>query len=222
MTQGDEKMPEKMDLKKILEPLLDFKGEKIKDYCSEKIKQGMDPYDIFSELSKGLDYIGKGYENKEFRRYFTSDLIVSGGNMKKAIEMVKPYFKKDVGVKGKVVVGTVKGDVHDIGKMIFAITLESNGFEVIDLGTDVGKKSFVKKIKETNPDIVGMSALLTSTLPYMEEIVKELKTEKLSEKVKVIIGGKPVTDEFAKKIGVDAYGKDAIDGLRKCLSFMGI
>lgn len=215
-------MPEKVDLKKILEILLDFKGEKIKDYCSEKIKQGMDPYDIFSELSKGLDHIGKGYENKEFRRYFTSDLIVSGGNMKKAIEMVKPYFKKDVGVKGKVVVGTVKGDVHDIGKMIFAITLESNGFEVIDLGTDVSKKSFVKKIKETNPDIVGISALLTSTLPYMDEIVKELKTEKLSEKVKVIIGGRPVTDEFAKKIGVDAHGKDAIDGLRKCLSFMGI
>lgn len=214
-------MSEKLDLKKILEILLDFKGEKIKNYCSEKLKQDTDPYDIFSELSKGLDDIGKGYENKEFRRYFTSDLIVSGSNMKKAIEIVKPHFKKDVKAKGKVVVGTVKGDVHDIGKMIFAITLESNGFEVIDLGTDVSKGSFVKKIKEINPDIVGISALLTSTMFYMEEIVEELKTENLSEKVKIIIGGRPVTEEFARKIGADAYAKDAIDGLKKCLSLMG-
>lgn len=215
-------MSEKVDLKKILDVLLDFKGKKIKDYCSEKLKQGIDPYDIFSELSRGLDEIGKGYENKEFRRYFTSDLIVSGGNMKKAIEIVKPHFKRDVKARGKVVVGTVKGDVHDIGKMIFAITLESNGFEIIDLGTDVSKESFMKKIKGTNPDILGMSALLTSTMPYMEEVVKELKRENLREKVKIIIGGRPVTEEFAKKIGVDAYGKDAIDGLKKCLSFMGI
>jgi len=214
-------MQEKVDLKKIVGILLDFKGTKIKDYCTEKLNQGVDPYDIFNALSQGLDEIGKGYENKEFKRYFTSDLMVSGGNMKKAVEIVRPRLKKQVKAKGKVIVGTVKGDVHDIGKAIFAITLESNGFDVIDLGVDVDKELFIEKVRAANPDILGMSALLTSTIYYMDEVVKDLKRKNLREKVKVIIGGRAVTEGFAKKIEADAYGKDTIDGLKKCLSFMG-
>ena len=218
---GGEKTDEKADLKKILEVLLDFKGKKIIEFCQERLNKNIDPYEIFNELSLGLEEIGRGYEDKKFQRYFTSDLIVSGKNMKTAIEILKPYIKKvkNAKIKGKVVVGTVKGDVHDIGKNIFAITLESNGFEVIDLGVDVDKKVFVEKVKETNADILGMSALLTTTVPYMEEVVEELKREDLNSKVKVIIGGRATTEEFAKKIGV-AYGKDSIDGLRKCLSFV--
>jgi len=218
---GGEKTGEKVDLKKILEVLLDFKGKKIREFCQERLSKNIDPYEIFNELSLGLEEIGRGYENKEFQRYFTSDLIVSGKNMKTAIEILKPHIKKveNAKRKGKVVVGTVKGDVHDIGKNIFAITLESNGFEVIDLGVDVDKKVFVEKVKEANADILGMSALLTTTVPYMEEVVRELKKEGLNGKVKVIIGGRATTEEFAKKIGV-TYGKDSIDGLKKCLSFV--
>ncbi len=209
------------NLKAIVDILLDFKGEKIIEYCSQKLSQAADPYSILTELSRGLDEIGKGYENKDFKRYFTSDLIVSGRNMKKAVEAIEPHIqKKNRKSKGLVIVGTVAGDVHDIGKMIFAITLESNGFTVIDLGVDVSNDAFIDKVKQLHPDILAVSSLLTSTLSSMEELIQELKKEKLRKKIKIIIGGRAVTEEFAKKITVDAYGKDAIDGLKKCLAVM--
>lgn len=212
----------KVDLKTIINVLLDFRGEKIKKYCLDRLNQNIDPYEIFNELSQGLDKIGRGYENKEFQRYFTSDLIVSGKNMKDAIEILRSRLKKDEGVKfrGKVILGTVKGDVHDIGKTIFAITLESNGFQVIDLGVDVDKKVFVEEVKKTDGEILGMSALLTTTVSYMERVVEELEKENVNRKVKVIIGGAAATEDFAKKLGV-TYGKDSIDGARKCLALIG-
>ncbi len=213
-------MTKKTDTKEILDILLDFRGFKIKQYCLKKLDECVDPYDIFNDLSLGLDEIGRGFESKEFQRYFTSDLIVSGRNMKKAVEMLRSYFKKKLETKGTVIVGTVKGDVHDIGKMIFAITLESNGFRVIDLGVDVSKESFIKKIEEISPDILGMSALLTSTISYMGEVIEGLKKENLRNKVKIIIGGKAVTKNFARKIGADAYGENCMDGLKKCLQFI--
>jgi 5-methyltetrahydrofolate--homocysteine methyltransferase len=215
-------MVERKKLKQILEVLLDFKGEKIKDYCARKLKEGVDPYDIIGELCVGLDEVGRGYEDEKFKRYFTSDLIVSGRNMKKAVEALKPHFKRDIKVKGVVVVGTVKGDVHDIGKTIFSIMLESKGFKVIDLGVDVDKKTFAEKVREAKPDILGMSALLTSTAPYMREVIEELEKQKLKSRVKVIVGGRAVTEDFARKIEADLYGKDSIEGLRKCLEVVGV
>ncbi|MEM4311535.1 MAG: cobalamin-dependent protein [Nitrososphaerales archaeon] len=214
---------EKVDLKKILSLLLDFKGEKIKGYCLERLQEGADAYEIFNELSLGLEEIGKGYENEKEKRYFTSDLIVSGRNMKRAIEILKPHIKskKSVNEKGVVLLGTVKGDVHDIGKMIVGITLEANGFRVIDLGVDVDKERFVKKVDEINPDILGLSALLTSTAPYMKEVIEALKSHNLRDKVKVIVGGRAVTENLALKWGADAYAQDSIDGLKKCLALIG-
>jgi methylmalonyl-CoA mutase cobalamin-binding domain/chain len=210
----------KKDLDTILDVLLDFGGRKIRDYCAKRLGEGTDPYRIFEDLSMGLEEIGRGYENESFRRYFTSDLIVAGRNMKRAIEVLKPHFKRTLRARGKVVVGTVKGDVHDIGKAIFSIILESNGFEVIDLGVDVAKEDFAAKVKDVKPDILGMSSLLTSTVSYMGEVVEELKRMNLRDKVKVIVGGRAVTEDFAERIGVDAYGKDCIDGLKKCLSLI--
>ncbi|MBS7626229.1 cobalamin-dependent protein [Candidatus Bathyarchaeota archaeon] len=210
----------KRDSDAILEVLLDFGGRKIREYCLKRLDEGTEPYRIFEDLSMGLEEIGKGYESESSRIYFTSDLIVAGRNMKRAIEVLKPHFKRSLRARGRVVVGTVKGDVHDIGKSIFSIMLESNGFEVIDLGVDVAKEDFVAKIKEFKPEILGMSSLLTSTVSYMGDVVEELKRMNLRDKVKIIIGGRAVTEDFAKRIGVDAYGKDCIDGLRKCLSFI--
>ncbi|MGQ9543143.1 MAG: cobalamin B12-binding domain-containing protein [Candidatus Bathyarchaeia archaeon] len=210
----------KEDLEEILEILLDFKGSKIREYCTKRLMHGTDPYRIFEDLSMGLEEIGRGYESEDSKRYFTSDLIVAGRNMKRAIEILKPHFKRLFKARGRVVVGTVKGDVHDIGKAIFSIMLESNGFEVVDLGVDVAKEDFAAKIRELKPDILGMSSLLTSTVSYMAEVIDELRRENLRDKVKVIIGGRAVTEEFAERIGVDAYGKDCIDGLRKCLSLI--
>ena len=213
-------MSEQIDLNKVLEILLDFKGNKIKDYCTENLSKGKDPYIIFRQLSTGLDEIGRGYENKEFRKYFTSDLIISGRNMKKAVQILKPHFDKTNKAIGIVILGTVKGDVHDIGKTILGIMLESNGFKVIDLGVDINKEFFVKKIREEKPDVLGMSALLTSTISYMEDVILQLKEEKLRDGIKIIVGGKSVTEEFANRIGADAYGRDCIEGVKKCLAFI--
>ncbi len=213
-------MSESIDLNRVLEILLDFKGNKIKDYCIENLSNGKDPYNIFRHLAIGLDEIGKGYENKEFRKYFTSDLIISGRNMKKAVQILKPHFNKTTKTKGTVILGTVKGDVHDIGKTILGIMLESNGFKVIDLGVDVNKELFVQKIREEKPDVLGMSALLTSTISYMEDVIHQTKEEGLRDGIKIIVGGKPVTEEYANKIGADAYGQDCIEGVKKCLALI--
>jgi 5-methyltetrahydrofolate--homocysteine methyltransferase len=209
------------DPKEIVSILLDFKGGRIRDFCGRRIAEGADPHGIFAELSAGLDEIGKGFEGTGPTRYFTSDLIVSGRNMKRALEILRPRFPKGGKGKGLVLLGTVKGDVHDIGKMIFSVTLESNGFTCIDLGVDVDRELFAERVARDNPDILSLSALLSSTLPAMREVLEELKRRGLRQKVRVIVGGHAVTGEFAREIGADAYGRDAVDGLKKCLAFVG-
>lgn len=207
------------DVKELVDVLLDFGGERVVRYCEEELEKGTAPLEIFNDLSRGLDEIGKRYEKG---RFFTSDLIVSGSNMKKAIEMLRPLFKREAGsVKGRVLIGTVKGDVHDIGKTIFSIMLQANGFEVTDLGVDVSEEAFLDMIDKTCPDVLAMSALLTSTMSNMEAVIEALKERGLREKIKIIVGGRPINREYAEKIGADEYGKDAVEGVRKCLSLMG-
>jgi methanogenic corrinoid protein MtbC1 len=207
-------------LSSLVTVLLDFKGTKIKDYCQSKLDNGSDPFTIFGELQAGLEEIGKGYEDPVFRRYFNSDLIVSGRNMKRAIEILKPLLPPRKEGKGLVVIGTVAGDVHDIGKTIFAVTLESDGFFVIDAGVDVPGPKFIEAVRENTPDILAMSSLLTTTLPAMSEVIQGLTDAGLRDTVRVIIGGHAVTEGFARTIGADAYGRDCIDALRKCRDFM--
>ena len=223
--------------KEILSILLDFKGERIREFCEQRIAEGADPHRIFGELSGGLEEIGRGFEGTGATRHFTSDLIVSGRNMKRALSILRPHISPHGGKsfqpdgenpfpqggrgKGLVLLGTVKGDVHDIGKMIFAVTLEAAGYSCIDLGVDVDREVFAEAVARHQPDILSLSALLTSTLPAMREVIGELERRGLRPQVKVIVGGHPVTEEFARQIGADAYGKDAVDGLRKCLSFTG-
>jgi 5-methyltetrahydrofolate--homocysteine methyltransferase len=209
------------DGKEIISILLDFKGERIREFCGERIAGGMKPHDIFEELSAGLEVIGRGFEGTGETRYFTSDLIVSGRNMKRALTILRPYFPKSGRGRGLVLLGTVKGDVHDIGKMIFAVTLEANGFLCIDLGVDVDKEVFAERVARDKPDILSLSALLSSTLPAMGEVLEMLGKRSLRQGVKVIVGGHAVTEEFAREIGADAYGRDAVDGLKKCLTFVG-
>jgi len=207
------------DIKELVDILLDFSGERVVKYCEEKLKGGTTPYEIFNHLSKGLDEIGRRYEKG---RFFTSDLIVSGSNMKRAIEMLRPLFESGAGsVKGRVLIGTVKGDVHDIGKTIFSIMLQANGLEVIDLGVDVSEEGFLKAVEEKRPDVLAMSALLTSTMSNMEAVIEALKEKGLRDDVKIIVGGRPVSREYAEEIGADEYGKDAVEGVRKCLFLVG-
>lgn len=204
--------------KKLVNILLDFRGEKIITYCEDELSKGTSPYNIFTNLSIGLEEIGDKFESG---RYFTSDLIVSGSNMKKAVDYLRPLFiEESKDSKGKVLIGTIKGDVHDIGKIIFSMMLQSQGFEVIDLGVDVDDYEFLEGIKKYDPDILAMSTLLTSTQPNIESVIKTLERNSLRGKVKIIIGGRPIDKEYAASIGADAYGKDAVEGVRRCISLL--
>ncbi|HXW99123.1 MAG TPA: cobalamin-dependent protein, partial [Methanomicrobiales archaeon] len=173
----------------VLSLLLDFKGQKVRSFCERRIAEGADPHAIFAELSAGLDEIGRGFEGTGAARYFTSDLIVSGRNMKRALEILRPHFPRSGRGKGLVLLATVKGDVHDIGKMIFAVTLESNGFTCTDLGVDVDRGLICDRVAADRPDILSLSSLLSSTLPAMGNVLAELGRRNLRKSVKVIVGG---------------------------------
>ena len=196
----------------IVDTLLDVKKKKIEAFCDEKLNNGMNAYAIIDELSEGLREIGRGY--KEI--YFDAELMVSGWNAKKALQILKPLLQEEVKAEekiGKVVIGTVKGDVHDIGKEIVTIMLSSDGFEVIDLGTDVEKEAYAKSVQEAGADIIAMSALLTTTREYMAEVIQYFREGELE--VKIMVGGSAVSEEYAMEIGADAYGKDAVDAVKK-------
>jgi methylmalonyl-CoA mutase cobalamin-binding domain/chain len=169
---------------------------------------------ILKALSEGMNEVGKKYETGE---YFLSELIFAGEIMKRAIEELKPYLKTASTQKiGRIVVGTVKGDIHDIGKNIFIMFATSAGFDVIDLGVDVPVELFVAKVKEVKPDILGMSALMSTTQEYMAMVIEALRKEGLRDGVKIILGGAAVNERFAQQVGADAAANDAILGVEIC------
>ncbi|NHV06650.1 MAG: cobalamin-binding protein [Thaumarchaeota archaeon] len=196
---------------------LDF--DKSREYTLKALESGVKPQEIISKsIAEGMDIVGKKFEASE---YFLSELIVAGEIGKEITKILEPHLKgTEVKKLGKVVIGTVRGDLHDIGKNIVAIMLEAAGFEVVDLGADVPPEKFVEAVKKENPDIVAMSALLTVTMVEMKNVIEALKEAGLRSKVKVIVGGAPVTEEFAKSIGADGYGADAVQGVRICKAWM--
>ncbi len=158
-------------------------------------------------MISAMSAVGKLFEEGE---YFVPEMLISARAMQAGLVLLKPALKEaDIQSTGKVVIGTVKGDLHDIGKNLVAMMLEGAGFEVIDLGTDVTPEKFVNAVRENSPQIVAMSALLTTTMSAMAATVETLKSAGVREQVKVIIGGAPVTDEYAHKIGVDGFAPDA-------------
>jgi len=210
---------EKEILASLKAALVDLDIEGIKKISEEAVAAGIPAYKAVIEgMSRGMEIVGQKYEDGE---YFLSELIMAGRTMKEGMAVLEPHLKAgEIQVAGKIVVGTVRGDLHDIGKNVIVTLWKASNFEVFDLGVDVPVQEFVKTIRERNPDIVGMSALLTTTMIEMESVIKELETADLRKKVKIIIGGAPTTPEYAKKIGADAYAKDAVDGLRICREWM--
>ncbi len=199
----------------MVEALLDVRKKKIVALCNGRLESGVSPYKVIEELTDGLREIGRGYREI----YFDAELMVAGWNAKKALEILKPLLQtghngsRQEAKNGKIVIGTVKGDVHDIGKDIVCIMLSSEGFEIIDLGTDVSKEQFAEAVQRTGANILGMSALLTTTREYMREVIEYLREKDI--RVKIMVGGGAVTQEFADEIGADAYGMDAIDAIKK-------
>ena len=177
------------------------------ELTSEALAQNMDVKTIISEgLTKGMDIVGQKYEDGE---YFIPDMLASAEAVGAAMEILEPHLARSgIKSKGKIIMATVKGDLHDIGKNIVSILLRGAGYTVKDLGNDIDSQTIVDAVKEENPEFLGLSALLTSTMAHMEGTIKALAGNGLRDKVKVIIGGAPVSEEFAKRIGADGYGAD--------------
>ena len=199
--------------------LVDLDSEKVKENVNSALRKGIEPLKIVDSLADGMRMVGERYEAGEL---FLPELMMAGEIMKEAMAIITPYLERSrVQRMGKVVLGTVEGDLHDIGKNIVKTMLTSAGFEVVDLGADVSAKRFVESVRKEEPKIVGMSALLTSTMDGMKEVVDELKKERLRKGLKILIGGAPIDEDFARRIGADAYGEDAMDAVRKAKSLVG-
>ena len=168
---------------------------------------GANPQDIVAQgLQAGMAAVGEKFSSGE---YFLPDMLMAARAMKAALEVLQPALEKTgIPTIGRVVIGTVEGDMHDIGKNVVATFLSGNGFEVFDLGLNVSVQKFIDEVKEKKPDILGMSALLTTTMPVMGKVIKSLEEVGLRSSLKVIVGGAPVTQDYANYIGADGYAHD--------------
>ena len=188
------------------------KHTEVEALVEKAIAEGTDLNDLINNaLIAAMDVVGQRFAKSEI---FVPEMLVSAMTMKKGLEIVKPLLKEaESQSKGKVVLCTVKGDLHDIGKNLVAMMLEGAGLEVIDLGVDSTVDTVIARVKELQPEVLGMSALLTTTMPEMEKMIDALKTQGIRDKVRVMIGGAPVGADFATKIGADAYGEDAAEAV---------
>jgi 5-methyltetrahydrofolate--homocysteine methyltransferase len=209
-----------VDLEKIKVSLISGDIEKTEELTTAALASGTPAKEIMDRaLIPGLDEVGRRFQEGE---YFFPELLVSGEAMKAALARLKPELAKSSGtIVGKYAIGTVKGDIHDIGKNIVIMMLEGNGWEVTDLGIDVPTETFIKAVKEEGCQILGMSALLTTTIPRLAETIEALKAQGLRDKVMVMVGGVSVTKEHADKIGADAFGKDAVDAVSEAKKLIG-
>lgn len=185
-----------------------------------RVAQGDDPQVILSECRQGMEEVGRKFETCE---YFIAELIFAADFFKKIMEILEPELKRTMkGDKlGNIIIATVQNDIHDIGKNLVASMLNAAGFEVTDLGVNVPPEVICDRLKEHSTDIVALSCLLTSTIDSMEDTIAEIVRAGLREKVKIIVGGNPLSPALATSIGADVYGRDAYDAIIKCKELMG-
>lgn len=192
--------------------------EMVKAATVNALHSGATPMDVANAMGRGLEMVGSRYEKGE---YFLSELIMAGIISTEVASMLKPYLRGSATKPlGKVIFGTVRGDLHDIGKNIVIMMLSSAGFEVVDLGVDVSPEKFVETIRKEDPDIVAMSCLLTISMDEMKNVIDETKRAGLRNQVKMLVGGRPVTKEFAEEIGADAYASNAIEAVKTTKSLI--
>lgn len=196
------------DLESLYEAILKGKLDVAKAVTTEAIAENVDPQEIINGyMSRAMEDIGKRFEEG---KAFVPELLMAARAMKGALNLLKPLMKGAASHRlGKVVIGTVKGDLHDIGKNLVASMLEGCGFEVINLGTDISSEKFITAIKENQAQILCLSALLTTTMNYMQEVIDALEKIGIRQEVKVMIGGAPVSESFARQIGADGYSDNA-------------
>ena len=209
-----------MENSDLITALADLKEEEALKIVEEKLNAGEDPFKILEDVRRGMEIVGNRFAKNE---YFISDLLYAGEILRVVTEKVKPKLAiaKEAKLLGKVIIGSVAGDIHDIGKNIVVFMLEVNGFEVHDLGVDVPPEKFVEKIKETGATIVGLSGFLALAFDAMKQTIQAIKDAGLRDKVKVMIGGGQITEEIRKYTGADAYGKDAMAGVSLAKKWVG-
>ncbi|MFA9496275.1 MAG: corrinoid protein [Candidatus Bathyarchaeota archaeon] len=200
-------------LDKLSEAIVELDIDSIVELCESAIESGIQPYDIvINGMAKGMEIVGQKYEAGE---YYLAELIMAGETMKEGMTFLEPHLaESDMKKAGTCIVGTVKGDLHDIGKNVFVSLLKAQNYEVIDLGVDISPEQFIEAVKEHKPNLVAMSALLTTTMVEMENVVKQLKEAGIRDSVKIIIGGAPLNQKYATGIGADAAATDAVEGIR--------
>ena len=191
--------------------VIDGKADKAVALVVKLMDEGQTSDAIMGQaLIPAMDVVGKLFQDGE---YFLPELLVAARAMQKSVEIIKQRSPAgSVSKSGKAVVGTVKGDLHDIGKNLLAMALEGAGFEVVDLGSDVAAEQFVVAVKEHKPDVVGMSALLSTTMYMMKDVIEAIDKAGLHSSVKIMVGGAPLNNDYAKKIGADFYGPDCVAG----------
>jgi methylmalonyl-CoA mutase cobalamin-binding domain/chain len=203
-----------MDFEKLTELIIELEVDDITDAVKEALEvDGKDPFDVLNALTKGMDEVGRRYEEKE---YYLTELVLAGETMKEAFTVLQPALAASdkSESKVKIILATVKGDNHDIGKNILGSLLLSSGFELIDLGMDVDAHMIVDKVKETGATIVALSSLLTMTVEQIKTVHEALQVAGIRDKVKLIVGGAPLNMELAKKLGADDFADDAVDGVK--------
>jgi trimethylamine corrinoid protein len=200
--------------------MADLMEEETLALVKETIARGGDPVEILDDARSAMEVVGKRFETGE---YFIPDLIMAGEILKEISEMVKPLLETSGAgeKKGKVLIGTVAGDIHDIGKDIVTFMLNVSGFDVLDIGIDVPVQTFVDKIKEFQPHVVGLSGFLTLAFDSMKKTIEAIEAEGLRDGIKIMIGGGQIDETVRNYVGADAYGKDAVAGVQLCRQWLG-
>jgi 5-methyltetrahydrofolate--homocysteine methyltransferase len=195
-------------LSQIAEKLYEGKNDDVTELTQQALDEGLTAAEILNGgLVVGMDRVGTDFKSGEL---FVPEVLIAARAMHAGMDILRPLLaESDVPSAGKVVIGTVAGDLHDIGKNLVVMMLEGGGFDVVDVGIDVGPEKFVEAVKTEQPDLVGMSALLTTTMPSMEKTIDALAEAGVRDSVKVMIGGAPVTQAYANEIGADGYAPDA-------------
>ncbi len=196
----------------LVNAMADLKENEAIEIVNERLNSGEDPLNILEDSRKGMEIVGKRFADSD---YFIPDLVYSGEILKAVTDLVKPKLTASAETKrlGKIVMGTVAGDIHDIGKNIVTFMLDVNGFEVYDLGVDIPSKQFIDKIKETDSNIVALSGFLTVAYDSMKDTIEAIKAAGLRDRVKIMIGGGPMDERVRDYTGADAYGRDAVESV---------
>lgn len=208
-------------LNNIRDAVLEGDDDLALELVQKALKEGKDPLDIINEgIVPGIQEAGELWKKNE---YFQPDVVMSAEAFRVSMEIIEPLLSSDeIGAAGKVVIGTVEGDMHTLGKLMVVAMMRSAGFQVIDIGEDIAVTTFIEKVRDLNPDILGLGCYMTTTMLEMKKIIQRLKNDGIRNNIKVMIGGVPTTQEYADEIGADSWGRDAFDAAEKAKQLMGV